>query len=101
MKLSVLERILLLQILPQEGSFTNLKLLRIVREELSFSEKENKELEFKQTGTHTTWSPTYTIEKEIEIGSVVFEIVKKSLLKLDKEEKLTEGHMSLYEKFMQ
>lgn len=100
MKLTVLERILLSQILPQEGSFTNLKLLRVIREEISFSEKENKALNFKQTENQTTWNPEYKDEKEIKTGEVVNALVKKALLRLDEEEKLTESHVSLYEKFM-
>jgi len=32
MKLSVLDRIMLLNVLPKEGSFANLKILRIARE---------------------------------------------------------------------
>lgn len=47
-KFDVLERILLLGLLPKEGSYTNLKLLRQVREALSFSEAENKALNFRQ-----------------------------------------------------
>ena len=46
MKLNVLERIVLLNILPQQGSFSNLKLLRVAKEALSFTEEENKLLNF-------------------------------------------------------
>ena len=46
-KVNVLERLMLLAILPKEGSFTNLKLLRVVKENLSFNEVENKALQFR------------------------------------------------------
>jgi len=50
MKLSVFERLNCLSILPVEGSFFTLKIMRKLREDLSFSEEENKLLDFK-----TTW----------------------------------------------
>lgn len=46
-QLNVLERLMLLNLLPKEGSFANLKLLRVVREALSFSESENRALQFR------------------------------------------------------
>ena len=49
MKLEVYERIVLLNILPQEGDFTTLKLVRKLRESLSFSEKEIADIDFKNT----------------------------------------------------
>ena len=63
MKLSVLERIMLLQVLPREGSFENLKMLRELRESLSFTEEENLLLNFKQAGNQTTWSENIVIDK--------------------------------------
>ncbi len=46
MKLSVIERLNLQGILPEKGSYTNLKLVRVARETLSFTEAENKVLKF-------------------------------------------------------
>jgi hypothetical protein len=46
-ELDVLERITLLSILPKEGTFLNLKLVRLVREDLSFTEEENNGLQFR------------------------------------------------------
>lgn len=64
MKLSVMERILVLNLLPKEGSFANLKLLRVTREALSFNEAENKALKFRQVGNQTMWESFVTIDKE-------------------------------------
>jgi hypothetical protein len=127
MKLSVLERLILLNLLPVEGSFTNLKLLRIARENLSFNEEENKALAFRQEGSQMVWNDFATFnkstgellegtpalveramnerrtvvgEKEVEIGEVVTKMVVEELKKLDREEKLKNEHMSLYEKFI-
>jgi len=50
-KVDVLERLLLLKILPNQGSYTNLMLVRKIREQLSFTEAEHKRLQFRnETG---------------------------------------------------
>lgn len=46
-RVNVLERYVLLQLLPKEGTFANLKLLRVIREALSFNESENRALQFR------------------------------------------------------
>ncbi len=101
MELNVLERLLLLNLLPKEGSFTNLKLIRVVREELSFTEEEHKLLQFKQTGDKLVWLEGAISNKEVEIGKVTCELIVKALKALDEREGLTEGHVSLYEKFVE
>lgn len=47
MKLSVVERITLSGMLPEKGSYTNLKLVRVARESLSFTDEEHKLLKFR------------------------------------------------------
>lgn len=46
MKLSVIERMTLSMMLPEKGSYTNLKLIRVAREALSFTDMEHKVLKF-------------------------------------------------------
>lgn len=132
MLLSILERMLLGQVLPKEGSLTNLKLLREAREGLSFTEKENQILNFQQEEDQVRWDDVIVhnetgepvegdkafVEKlyandpdryerkpavgdtEISIGDVVTALIVKALKDLDQKEKLTEAHISLYEKFI-
>ena len=68
MKLSVIERINLLNLLPAKGSYTNLKLLRVAREELSFTDDEHKVLNFRQEGegnkARTLWNTMHLVNKE-------------------------------------
>ena len=47
MKLSVFERLILLNVMPKEGDFTTLKIIRNLQEALSFSEEELKVLDVK------------------------------------------------------
>ena len=100
MELSVLERLLLLNLLPAEGSFTNLKLTRVTREDLSFTEEENKVLNFQQEGETLKWKDGAVGDKKIVIGEIVTQTIVKALKKLNDEEKLRDEHMSLYERFV-
>ena len=100
MKLTVLERLMIQNLLPEKGSFTNLKLVRVAREALSFDELENKRLNFQQDGEQLRWNEDSVGEKEIPIGEIVTEIIKKSLRDLDQKEELTVQQTSIFEKFL-
>lgn len=104
MKLTILERIMLLGLLPKEGNFLTLRMVRELREELSFSEQENKDFNLvlnTETG-NVTWSvETGTNpEKDVSIGTKMKALIVELLTALDADNKLTEQHCSLYEKFV-
>lgn len=104
MKLTVLERLMCQGLLPQETNFTTLKLMRVARENLSFTNEEVKTLNFKVSDGKTQWNPVADREVgevEIELGEVATEEIKKALKKLNEENKLTNDHFSLYEKFVE
>ena len=100
MKLNVRERLVALNLLPQEGTFTNLKLIRVAREELSFNEAENKALKFQQKDNQLMWNPKAETIKEINLGEMVSLMLVDALKKLDTDGKLREEHFSLYEKMI-
>ena len=101
MKLNVLERLIVLNLLPAEGSFANLKILRVVKEELSFDEKEHKALGFNQDGEHLTWRQDANVpDKDVKFGEIATQMVVKKLEEMDKKEELKNEHFSVYEKFM-
>jgi len=100
-ELSVLERLVLLGILPKEGDFVTLKLVRKLRENLSFDEAEIKELNFIQDGDQVRWNEKADIVKRINIGDRMNVLIYETLKKLDNEKKLREEHFSLYEKFVE
>jgi len=106
-KLNVLERIVLMGILPANASYANYKIITELKAALSFSEKELKKFGIKEltdpkTGKgHTTWFQTANTQfKDIQMGEKVKEIIKVELEKLDKEGKINQDNISLYEKFV-
>jgi len=98
-ELSVVERLNLMNLLPNEGTYINLKLVRVAREELSFSDEEVKVLGFVQDGDQVRWNMKANILKDVRLGEVVTLMVIDSLKKFDEGEKLKNDHFSLFEKF--
>jgi len=126
MKLNVMERLGLLEVAPKEGDFVTLKLVRKLRESLSFSEAEIAQIDFNQNwkcpkcqkemsspiapkcecGSYMTATGSMTWDakngeallKEIHMGEKMMSMCVDALKKLDADKKLTENYISLYEK---
>ncbi len=106
MKLNVIERIHLLGILPAEGDFTTLRILRDLRAALSFTEQEHKDLGItvipRPDGQQNiTWNQAADTGKEIEIGPRARTIIEATLDGLEKGKRLPATHLELYERFME
>lgn len=95
------ERIILLNVLPREGDFTTLKIIRKLREDLSFSEEEHKALQFKQEDGKVLWVAEADIAKPVEIGEKAKEIIRNRFKELSEQKKLKEEHLPLYERFVE
>jgi len=106
MKLTIKERLMILNILPKQSNFATLKIVRKLEEDLSFSENEYKEFGFDVTEINgqviTKWNSEKNQEvKDIKIGEKALDIIVESLKKLDNEKKLTQDHYVLYKKFVE
>ncbi len=100
MILSVLDRITLLNILPEQGDFITLKIVRKLRESLSFSEEEIKAIDLRQENQRIFWNTSVDPMKDVEIGEKATDIVIESLKKLNEQKQLTAQHINLYETFV-
>lgn len=102
MLLNTFERLILLNILPREGDFTTLKIVRKMREDLSFTEEEHKDLSITvdEKGS-VKWKTEADKAIPITIGEKATDIIVSVLKKLNDEKKLTEQHYTLYEKFVE
>lgn len=99
MKLDVSMRIRLLGILPEKGNLLTLKIVRELRDDLSFSEKEHKDFKIKVTNTAITWADGAK-SKEVKIGDLANEVIVKSLKDMDEKEELTLPDIKLWDKFI-
>ena len=116
MQLAVLDRLLLMSALPKEGDITTIKIVRELKESLSFSEEEHEPLSFHTEGAQLVWGHTGTCEacvagrgagkswtpldKPFEFDKKAFEIAQTALRGLSGSGKLQEEHLSLWDKFI-
>ena len=100
MNLSVLDRLVVLKVLPKEADYATLKILMNLRLSLSFTEEEIKEwgivsdLDHNRTGWKTDGMA------DIPIGEKATDIIVAAFKRLDKEKRLSVEDMDAYEKFV-
>ena len=101
-KLNLYERVVAMSLLPKEGSFITLKIIRDLQMELAPSEEEAKiaGLENLPNGGIKADNWLLVVEKEIVFGDIAKGIIVDALKKLDEEEKLVNDHFTVYQKFM-
>ena len=99
MKLNLAERFGLLKIIPKEGSYLTLKIVKDLTEALSLSEEDFEEFGIKTDENNlTTWNLKGIERKEIKIGEKAREIIIKALEDANKKMNLTFELYDLYER---
>jgi hypothetical protein len=98
-ELAISDRFALLGILPQEGNFATLKIVRELREQLSLTEQEIKEYNVQQLGDQITWNNGIATTS-MSFSAFAVDMIQKALKKLNDEEKLEERHFNIYEQFI-
>jgi len=98
-KFTVIERALILKMLPNEENILTLRIIKKLKDDFGFSEGDIKELKI------TTSGDLYNVQslpaKEIEIGEKGADVIIEALKGLNSNKKLTENHLSLYEDFVE
>lgn len=107
MLLEVHERMQLLNLIPGEGGYEALKTYRVHREMLQFTSEEVETLNLTNTvqpsgGVKTSWDPAKAnlVVKDIPIDKFMTEFFRKKLAEIERDDKLSEHTLSLYEKFV-
>ena len=104
--LSVLDRLMVMNVLPAENDFTTIKLLRNLKDAIGFNEEESKALNFRHQNmgdgkTSTLWNQGVVADKEYDLGERTVSIITEQLKKLNEQKKLTESHIGIYEKVVE
>ena len=98
-KLGVRDRLVLLGSLPPEGNLATIRIVRELRENLSFSEAEHADLQMVEADGQLRWKEGAIPDRAIEIGAKGQEIIRSALSKLDAEDKIREEHLDLCDLF--
>lgn len=108
MKLNVHDRIMALTLLPKEGNFFTIRLIRGLQAKLGCSDAELVEFGINQKNgvilpreDGKLWNEKGEEEREIEFGEREKDLITDALSKFDKEGKLTQDHFGIYTKFME
>lgn len=99
-ELSVMDRMVLLNILPERGNLTTIRIVRELREELSFSESEHETMNLRQLDDgRVMWDEGKVPDKGLDIGPQAANVIRDTLEKLDKDDDLTADHLGLCDEF--
>ena len=95
------DRIFLLEVLPTRESHVTLRLMRKMRERISLSEAEIKQIDFQTSldGRVSGWQRPGKA-KGFTFSPFELKTVKGGLKKKDEEKELAEGHLKLWDAFM-
>lgn len=105
MKLTIRERIHLYGALPREEHVATLKIVRELRESLSFSEEENKKYGITQMDDQLTWNEVLEKKEapegfEIPMGEKATDVVVNTLRKIEESGKFPDVLLTVWEKFI-
>jgi hypothetical protein len=99
MLLSVIERLALLNALPDKGDITTIRIVHDLRQTLAFSEEELSALNFRDTGDRLLWDEGLP-DKDVELKPKAMAVVVQALKRLSSNNQLTEDHLAIYDRFM-
>lgn len=102
-ELGVIDRLALLDVLPVQGNYLTLKIVRELREDLSFTEEEHAQLQMEPSveGGTLIKGDASLVVKLFTPKRVAREIIVESLTKADREKRLTPDHLRVFELFVE
>jgi len=98
-KLSVGDRLTLLTVLPKEGDLLTLRIVRELKESLSFSEEDHVKYKIREEGTQVFWDDSAE-GKEVEIGRKAEGLICDAFEKLSSEKHLDIAWLTTAERFL-
>ncbi|HEX8378031.1 MAG TPA: hypothetical protein VF602_09440 [Pedobacter sp.] len=99
MNLSVKQRGLLLAILPQSGKRVEMLLINEMVKSLSFTPEEREEFELRDTEVGTTFNPIKVRDITFDFSDIQKEIVKTTLLEMDKNAQISLDLLPIWDMF--
>lgn len=99
--LNVGERLIVLSIIPKEGSVVTLKLIRTLISKLGLKPSEMTEFEVQEVGGGgVKWNTQGSAPIDFDFEDAEIELIRKALRKLDTDSKMQIEVLEVYEKFM-
>lgn len=89
MKLNIKNRLLLIGMLPQQGSLSEMVDIYDLVRDLKLSDEEKGAISYIENDNYVKWDFDKDPNKDINISSSQMKIIKKTIDRLDKENKIT------------
>lgn len=99
-KLNVLERVLIVNMLPQKGSLITCRASQNTAKILLITPEEEQEFGLEREGGMTTWNDKGKQEQEFDLPPSTVKLIRDILNDLDAKEELPSNSISLCEKFL-
>ena len=98
-KLKVLDRLMALGVLPENGNILSIRVVKELREALGVNAKEGETLKLRPTpdGKGMQWDDKADTGRVFELTRAEFAIIQDGLKKLNAEQKLTTEHLGLWD----
>ena len=101
--LTLKERVMLLGILQKEGDVLTQRIIRALRDRLGVSEEDWKTyniIQIPEIPGAVKWDVTKDTGVEYDLGDKSVDVIKQSLLEVDKQKKVNDEMLSLFDKFI-
>jgi hypothetical protein len=98
--LDVKGRIMILNLLPQEGNIVTIRMFRDLAEKVGLTAEEHTEFQVRQdVPGQVQWNEKGNEPKEFEFADAEVEIIKAELIKRNEKNQLTADMIPIYDKF--
>lgn len=99
MDLNIGERLALLSVIPKEGNFVTVRVIKNLISKLALTDTEIQYCEVSEKDGNVQWNSNGNLYTDFLFELVELDIIKKTLKELDSTNKLNVDTFSLYEKF--
>jgi hypothetical protein len=100
MELNIPERLYVLELLPKEGTYADVKEIRRAREIIALNNKDLKAVDFVPESQKYNLDKANTYIIDLPVSEWMTNTIRGILVKLEHDRKLPEGMVSIYEKFV-
>lgn len=89
MKLKILERFVIQQILPEKGSLSEQLIVKDIRDKVGLKKAELDEVEFREEKGLNVWNAEKDTGKDVEFTKAEAQLLKDTVQKLDEKKEIT------------
>jgi len=97
--MKIKDRIVILNILPQQGNFTTLTVKHDLVEKIKITQEEIKDLEMGEESGMIKWNVDKDIDKEFDLTDLEKKLIKDTLKELDEKKQLNDDTFNLLKLF--